>query len=262
MTSTALDLDAIAERLDTAALDARALPGGTTQLTTTEDAYAVQRALVARRVARGERITGFKLGFTSLAKMRQMGVSDLIHGRVTDAMEIADGGRYDASGLIHPRVEPEVAFLLGAPLRPGGDPAAAVAAVAPALEVIDSRYDGFTFSLPEVVADNTSAAGYAVGPWRAPADLANLGVLLELEGRLAQSGSTAAILGHPLRALAAAARLADELPAGTVVLAGAATAAVPLPPGTHVRATVAGLGSVSFSTVKTAAPATDQDVTA
>ncbi|MFJ2770543.1 2-keto-4-pentenoate hydratase [Streptomyces sp. NPDC087300] len=259
MTSTALDLDAIAERLDAAALDARTLPGGTTGLTTTEDAYATQRALVARKMARGERVTGFKLGFTSLAKMRQMGVSDLIHGRITDAMEIADGGRYDVSGLIHPRVEPEVAFLLGATLRPGGDPAAAVAAVAPALEVIDSRYDGFTFSLPEVVADNTSAAGYAVGPWSALADLANLGVLLELEGRLAQSGSTAAILGHPLRALAAAARLAGELPAGTVVLAGAATAAVPLPPGTHVRATVAGLGSVSFTTDK--APA-DKGVTA
>ncbi|MDR3079763.1 MAG: fumarylacetoacetate hydrolase family protein [Streptomyces sp.] len=248
MNSTTLDHVAIAERLDAAALDARTLPGGTTGLSTTEDAYAVQQAVIARKVARGERITGFKLGFTSTAKMRQMGVSDLIHGRITDAMEVADGARYDTSGLIHPRVEPEVAFLLGAVLRPGGDPAAAVAAVAPALEVIDSRYDGFVFSLPEVIADNTSAAGYVVGPWSAPTDLANLGVLLELDGRLAQSGSTAAILGHPLRALAAAARLAGELPPGTVILAGAATAAVPLPPGTHVRAAVAGLGTVSFTT--------------
>ncbi|MET3985266.1 fumarylacetoacetate hydrolase family protein [Streptomyces sp. PvR034] len=256
-----LDVGALAERLDTAALGARTLAGGSTGLATTDEAYAVQRALVARMTARGERITGFKLGFTSLAKMRQMGVSDLIHGRITDRMHIPDGGRYDVSGLIHPRVEPEVAFLLGDALAPGGDPVAAVAAVAPALEVIDSRYDGFAFSLPEVIADNTSAAGYAVGPWTAagelahPGGLANLGVLLEIDGRPAQTGSTAAILGHPLRALAAAARLAGELPAGTVILAGAATAAVPLPPGTHVRATVATLGSVQFSTADGTDPA-------
>ncbi|MFG2616011.1 2-keto-4-pentenoate hydratase [Streptomyces sp. NPDC048507] len=251
---TPVDVTALAERLDGAAREARTLPGGATGLTTTADAYAVQEALVARMTARGERVTGFKLGFTSLAKMRQMGVSDLIHGRITDRMRIEDGGRRDIGGLIHPRVEPEVAFLLGDSLRPGGDPAAAVAAVAPALEVIDSRYDGFVFSLPEVIADNTSAAGYAVGPWTtaddltAPGGLANLGVLLEIDGRAVQTGSTAAILGHPLRVLAAAARLAGTLPAGTVILAGAATAAVPLSPGSHVRATVATLGSVQFST--------------
>ncbi|MFB7538288.1 2-keto-4-pentenoate hydratase [Streptomyces zaomyceticus] len=243
-----MNITALAEALDTAARDGRPLAGGGSGPKDTGEAYAVQEALVARRLARGERLTGFKLGFTSVAKMRQMGVSDLIHGRLTDRMEIPDGGRFDLSRLIHPRVEPEVAFLLGDTLRPGGDPMAAVAAVAPALEVIDSRYDGFRFSLPEVIADNTSAAGYAVGPWSAPGDLGNLGVLLELDGRPAETGSTAAILGHPLRALAAAARLAGVLEAGTVILAGAATAAVPLPPGTHVRATVSGLGTVRFTT--------------
>ncbi|MFE7600602.1 2-keto-4-pentenoate hydratase [Streptomyces sp. NPDC057494] len=243
-----MNVTALAEALDSAAREGRPLAGGGSGLQDTAEAYAVQEALVARRLARGERLTGFKLGFTSVAKMRQMGVSDLIHGRLTDRMEIPDGGRFDVSGLIHPRVEPEVAFLLGDTLRPGADPMTAVAAVAPALEVIDSRYDGFRFSLPEVIADNTSAAGYAVGPWSSPGDLGNRGVLLELDGRLVEAGSTAAILGHPLRALAAAARLAGALEPGTVILAGAATAAVPLPPGTHVRATVAGLGSVRFTT--------------
>ncbi|MFB8404331.1 2-keto-4-pentenoate hydratase [Streptomyces sp. NPDC055912] len=243
-----MNITALAEALDTAAREGRPLAGGGSGPKDTDEAYAVQEALVARRLARGERLTGFKLGFTSRAKMRQMGVSDLIHGRLTDRMAIPDGGRVDTSALIHPRVEPEVAFLLGDTLRPGGDPMAAVAAVAPALEVIDSRYHGFRFSLPEVIADNTSAAGYAVGPWSAPGDLANLGVLLELDGRLTETGSTAAILGSPLRALAAAARLAGALEPGTVILAGAATAAVPLPPGTHVRATVAGLGTVHLTT--------------
>ncbi|MEU5397956.1 fumarylacetoacetate hydrolase family protein [Streptomyces sp. NPDC005963] len=258
-----MTITALAESLDRAALNARPLPGGVTGLEDTTEAYAVQDALIVRRLARGERLTGVKLGFTSLAKMRQMGVADLIHGRLTDRMEIPDGGQYDLSGLIHPRVEPEVAFLLGDTLRPGADPTAAVAAVAPALEVIDSRYDGFRFSLPEVIADNTSAAAYVVGPWSAlrspggPSDLGNLGVLLELDGRPAETGSTAAILGHPLRALAAAVRLCGPLEPGTVILAGAATAAVPLPPGTHVRATVTGLGAVQF-TATTARTATEE----
>ncbi|CAM5558198.1 4-oxalocrotonate decarboxylase [Streptomyces spiroverticillatus] len=245
-------LGEFAAALDEAALTRTTLASGSSGLTGTEDAYAVQEALVARQLERGARLSGFKLGFTSTAKMRQMGVHDLIHGRITDRMRIADGGTFDAGTLIHPRVEPEVAFLLGGPLGPDTvAPLTAVAAVAPALEVIDSRYDGFTFSLPEVIADNTSAAGYVLGPWRKPVELADRGVLLEIDGRLVEAGSTAAILGHPLRALAAAARLAPRgvLDAGTVILAGAATAAAPLPHGVHVRATVSGLGTVGFSTV-------------
>ncbi|MFD5640336.1 fumarylacetoacetate hydrolase family protein [Streptomyces anulatus] len=111
------------------------------------------------------------------------------------------------------------------------------------------------------LADNTSAAAYAVGAWGEPgaaSGLGNLGVLLELDGRPVETGSTAAILGHPLRALAAAARLAGSLEAGTVILAGAATAAVPLLPGAHVRASVTGLGAVQF-TATTAPTITEED---
>ncbi|MCF2529618.1 2-keto-4-pentenoate hydratase [Yinghuangia soli] len=220
------------------------------------DAYAVQRAVVRRRLDRGDRIAGFKLGFTSVAKMRQMGVHDLIHGWLTEGMRVADGGTADTAALLHPRIEPEVAFLLGAPLGAGADnsdPLGAVAGVAPAVEIIDSRYAGFSFTLAEVVADNASSAGFAVGAWRPAAGvvLDNLGVLLEVDGRVAQTGTTAAILGHPLRSLAAAARLAAQagttLPAGSVILAGAATAAVPLLPGHHVRASIEGLGAVEVT---------------
>ncbi|GAA1782690.1 2-keto-4-pentenoate hydratase [Agromyces lapidis] len=220
-------------------------------------AYAAQHALVARRVARGERVTGVKLGFTSRAKAAQMGVDDVIIGTLTDAMRIEDGGAFDPRAAIHPRVEPEVAYLLGVDLVDASDdeldPATAIAAVAPALEVIDSRYRDFRFSLDDVVADNASAAAYAIGPWSSPTaagPLDNRAVRLELGGRLAQAGSTAAILGDPVRALAAARRLAREhgfaLRAGTVLLAGAATAAVPLPADGLVEATIAGLGRVSF----------------
>lgn len=219
-----------------------------------DTAYATQHAVIARRLARGERRTGVKLGFTSRAKAQQMGVDDVIIGTLTDAMRVEDGSAYDRRSAIHPRVEPEVAYLLGTDIAEGmPNPMDAVAAVAPALEIIDSRYRDFRFSLGDVIADNTSAAAYAIGPWT-PYDRAgareNSAVRLEIDGRISATGSTAAILGDPARAVAAAVRLAARhgfaLRAGTVLLAGAATAAVPLPDSGVVEATIAGLGRVSI----------------
>jgi 2-oxo-3-hexenedioate decarboxylase len=124
--------------------------------------------------------------------------------------------------------------------------------MAPALEIIDSRYANFKFNLADVIADNCSSAALVVGPWQSPTiDCGDLAVTLEIDGRTAQSGSTEAILGHPLRALVAAARLVAEaglvLEPGWIVMAGAATAAEPLQPGMRVRALIKGLGSVGFS---------------
>ena len=115
------------------------------------------------------------------------------------------------------------------------------------------RYEAFRFSLADVIADNTSASGFVLGEWQAmPAGgLGALGVLLEIDGRAVQIGSTGGILGDPLRALSEAGRLARltgrELRAGDVVLVGAATAAEPLAPGAHVRGIVQDLGEVSLS---------------
>jgi 2-oxo-3-hexenedioate decarboxylase len=202
------------------------------------DAYEIQEDVVARRLARGERIVGVKLGLTSKAKMQQMGVGEAIWGWLTDAMRIPDGGVVELAERIHPKVEPEVAFLVE-----GG----AIAAVAPAIELIDSRYENFKFTLPEVIADNTSAAGFVVGAWQPVPDGAdNLGVLLEVDGRVAEIGSTAAILGDPRRAFTDAIRLAGKLEDGWIVLAGAATAAVPLKPGASVRVTVEKIGTAAL----------------
>ena len=221
-----------------------------------EDAYAVQHGLLARRLARGERIAGTKLGMTSFAKRAQMGIGEVIVGQLTDAMRIADGGTCDLTGLIHPRVEPELAFRLERSVNlddPNLDILACVDAVAPALEIIDSRYANFRFSLNDVVADNTSAAAFVVGSWTplAPAagGVGGLAVTLRIDGRIVESGTTAEILGHPFDALRALVPLAREhgfpLTGGQVILAGAATAAAPLLPGA-VDAHVAGLGAVSF----------------
>jgi 2-oxo-3-hexenedioate decarboxylase len=257
MTTTAASssLTALAATLDRAQTTATA----TTQLTSTtdltlQDAYAIQHMLVGHRITRGDTVSGVKLGFTSRAKAQQMGVGDVIIGSITAAMQVLDGGDAHPAAYIHPRIEPEVAWLLGRDIDLDHDASTvseAVAAVAPALEIIDSRYRDFRFTLQDVVADNTSAAGYVIGPWQhldTAGDLANRGVILEVNGHVTQTGSTAAILGHPYRALAAARRLAKlhgfTLRAGMVLLAGAATAAVPLSAGAHVQSTVTGLGRV------------------
>ncbi|KAB1913939.1 2-keto-4-pentenoate hydratase [Micromonospora sp. AMSO31t] len=249
------DIAGIAEKLGAAADTATAIPQLAAETGLDVDtAYAVQAALLQRRLDRGERLVGLKMGLTSKAKMAQVGVDEVIWGRLTDAMRVPDGGSVDVAGFIHPRVEPEVAFLLDRLPEPGEPVGAfteAVRAVAPALELIDSRYANFTFSLPDVVADNTSAAAFVVGPWSpVPDGLDNLGVLLEIDGRVAQVGSTAAILGDPRRALDEGIRLAGRhgvrLREGWVFLAGAATAAVPLRPGAHVRAVVEKLGAASL----------------
>ncbi len=228
-------MTSLAAALDDAFRTATELTSGSFEV---GEPYAVQKELVDRRLARGERIAGVKLGLTSKAKMAQMGVDEVIWGWLTDAMRIGDGGVLDLAPRIHAKVEPEVAFLV----RDG-----AIAAIAPAIEVIDSRWRDFRFTLPEVIADNTSAAGFVVGAWQpVPDGVDNLGVLLEVDGRIAEIGSTAAILGDPRRAFADGARLAGGLTDDWIVLAGAATAAVRVAPGSVVRVTVEKIGTASL----------------
>ncbi|MBP2227926.1 2-oxo-3-hexenedioate decarboxylase [Azospirillum agricola] len=248
-------LGELARIADDAARLAHAIPQFTDGMAlTVDDAYAVQALSLARRAARGERRVGMKMGLTSRAKMAQVGVDEMIWGRLTDAMQVEEGGTIRRSAYVHPRVEPELAFLLKAPLAgrvTAAQALAAVEAVAPALEIIDSRYRDFKFALPDVIADNSSSSGFVVGQWRRPdLDVGNLGLALLADGQPVQVGSTAAILGHPVRSLVAAARLVaqwgERLEAGWIVLAGGATAAHPLAPGMAVRADMQGLGSVSF----------------
>ncbi|MDE0927819.1 MAG: fumarylacetoacetate hydrolase family protein [Acidimicrobiales bacterium] len=251
-------MNALALRLDEAQQRATAIEQLAEPLNIAE-AYEVQTALLALRLGRGEALTGVKMGFTSTAKRQQMGVEDLIFGVLTDGMAVRDGGTTDLATYVHPRVEPEVAFRLGKTIS--GQLTAeqardAVDAVAPALEIIDSRYQDFKFSLSDVVADNCSSAGYVIGSWNAdPAAIENtnnLGMVMSFNGRQVQSGSSAAISGDPLQSVIDAARLAgeigQELPAGSILLAGAATAAVPLEPNSEVTLEVQHLGSISFRT--------------
>jgi 2-oxo-3-hexenedioate decarboxylase len=254
-----VDVAKIAKTLDDAARKARAVaqPSDSMKMTL-DEAYEIQRLSIERRLARGEKRNGMKMGFTSRAKMIQMGIDDMIWGRLTDGMVVEDGGPISLKDYVHPRIEPEIAFLLKRPLKwpcTAAEALAAVDGVAPAMEIIDSRYKNFKFSLEDVVADNASSSGFVVGPWQSPeSDLDNLGIILEFNGRPVQIGSSAAILGHPVRSLVSAARLTSEagerLEAGWIVMAGGATAAEALKPGVFVRNSVQGLGSVAFSVTK------------
>jgi 2-oxo-3-hexenedioate decarboxylase len=251
-----IDLDTLAAELDAAASSAMLIDQPTQRHSalTLADAYEIQRRSIDCRRGRGERMIGVKMGFTSRAKMVQMGLSDLIWGRLTDAMMIEEGGTLDAARFIHPRVEPELAILLKRPLSglvSTLEAWQAVGAIAPALEIIDSRYRDFKFTLADVVADNASSSAFAVGAWQAPdVDISNLGMVLSIDGKPVQFGSTAAILGHPIRSLVAAARLAGEagltLEPGWIVMLGGATSAEPISGARRVRLETQGLGCVDF----------------
>src|SRR3546814_1167509 len=178
---------------------------------------------------------GIKMGLTSRVKLAQMGVSEMIWGRLTDGMLLDDGGALDTSRFIHPRAEAEIAFRLGGPLQgkvTALEAFAAIDGVAAAIEIIDSRFRNFKFSLTDVVADNSSSSAFVVGPWNDPAtDVGNLGMSLEFDNTPISIGSSANILGHPMRSLVAAvqvlARYGEGLQAGDLLLSGAPTAAAP-----------------------------------
>ncbi|MBP7413551.1 MAG: 2-oxo-3-hexenedioate decarboxylase [Giesbergeria sp.] len=222
-----------------------------------DDAYAIQNEIRRRKLARGRTIVGLKAGLTSHAKMKQMGVSTPVFGFMTDDYVVADGGECKVSELIHPKVEPEIAFVTKAELRgPGchiGTVLAATDFVMPGIEVIDSRYRDFKFDLKSVVADNTSAARFVVGGQPvsvSDCDLRTVGVVLEKNGIPVAFGAGAAVMGHPAAAIAALANLLAErgesIPAGTLILSGGITEAVAVQAGDNVTLRVQGMGSTSI----------------
>lgn len=217
-------------------------------------AYEIQDETLRRRIARGERLVGVKLGLTSLAKQRTMNIDRPLVAWLTDAMALAPGVPV-GPGLIHPRAEPEIVFVLDKRLEGPGVTAAgaleAVGSVYAGIEVIDSRFADFRFLLPDVVADNASSARFVLGPVAVPVgalDLSLEACLLHVDGEVVDSATGAAVQGHPAQALAFAANTLAErglaLEAGWTVLTGGMTDAVPVPPGTTLAAEFTHLGTV------------------
>lgn len=221
-------------------------------------AYEAQDLALRRRHERGERTVGIKLGLTSKAKQAQMKVDEPSVAWLTDVMELEGGRPIPVCDLIHPRVEPEIVFVLAKPLRgPGVTAASALAAVGSVmagLEIIDSRFAGYGFTLPDGIADNNSSGVFATGSLaRSPdgLDLALEGCLLEIDGAVVDSATGAAVLGHPAEALAFAAnqlgRRGHSLEPGWIVLTGGMTNAVPVEAGSRLAAHFPHLGSVTVS---------------
>jgi 2-oxo-3-hexenedioate decarboxylase len=244
-----------AQMLDEATGNASAIaPLTDTVSLTVEDAYAIQTASVARRYARGDARAGVKATLTSRAAMRHAGSPEIIFGWLTEAMRVAEGGDLSLSSYLRPWVHPSIAFILGHPLRgsvSAAEASSAIAAIAPALEIVDSRYGAAEYSLRDMIADNACAAGFILGGFsKSSTNIDNLGVLLDINGRTVQIGSTAAILGNPIRALLATAcvleRTGGSLEPGDIVLIGGATPAHPLMPGDYVCAETESLGRVTF----------------
>jgi 2-oxo-3-hexenedioate decarboxylase len=189
--------------------------------------------------------------------MKQMGVAMPVFGFITDYGTVMDGGEVKTSELIHPKVEPEIAFVTKAPLRgPGCHIAAVLAAtdfVLPGIEVIDSRYRDFKFDLKSVIADNTSAARYVVGGGiksTSDIDMRTTGVVLEKNGEPVAFGAGAAVLNHPATAIAMLANhlgaRGEEIPAGSLILSGGITEAVAVKAGDAITLRVQGMGSISL----------------
>ena len=223
-----------------------------------EDAYEIQLAALAKQLQGGDRVVGAKLGLTSAAKQQQMGVDQPVYGWLLESGQLDSDGPLDCSELIHPRCEPEIVFLIGEDLEgPGitaGDVLDATNVVCGGIEVIDSRYQKFSFTHTDVIADNTSAARFRLGDTQLAVndvDLPGLGCTFELNGDRLASATGAALLGDPALCVAMLAnhlaRFGRKIEAGWTVLAGAMTDAVAIEPGSRVVANYDVLGSVAVA---------------
>jgi 2-keto-4-pentenoate hydratase len=219
-------------------------------------AYAVQQRLAQARLADGARVIGRKIGLTSAAVQQQLGVERPDFGVLFDDMDVSAQEVVPSDRLLQAKVEAEVAFVLGADLADGPLDAeqvrGAVASAVAALEIVDSRIDGWDITFGDTVADNASSGLFVLGGRRvglAEFEPVEATMRMYLDDELVSQGTGAACLGDPLVALAWLARTARELGeplrAGQVVLSGALGPMVPVSAGARVRAEISGLGSVT-----------------
>jgi 2-keto-4-pentenoate hydratase len=223
-----------------------------------DDAYQVQLLNVRARTAAGARTRGHKVGLSAKAMQQMLGVDEPDYGHLLADMHVKSGEPVDAGRYLQPRVEPEVGFLLGDDLPGEGcteaDALAATEAIAPALELIDSRIENWRIRLPDTIADNASSAGFALGETRLDprsVDLTAIPVRLTRNGELVESGRSDAVLGNPLVCVAWLARTVAtfgvRLRAGHVILPGSCTRAVDLRPGDAFSADFGPLGTVALN---------------
>jgi len=203
---------------------------------TIEDAYKIQEMNTEKELDDGDQFVGWKMGLTSLAKQQSVGVNQPIYGRLLKSMEMSNEELY-LQGLIHPRVEPEFAFLMNKKLAGNHvteqDVWEATEGIMPAIEVIDSRYKDFSFNLVDVVADNASSAQFFLlkqiyAPNKFQWEKAM--VRMKLNGRVVQEGKGSAVLGNPVRSVVELVKMLHSsglsIEPGMIVLTGGITEAI------------------------------------
>ena len=220
-----------------------------------EAAYAVQGLLVEQWLSEGRRLTGRKVGLTSKAVQRQLGVGSPDFGALFADMAVPDGEEIPAGAVLQPRGEAEVALVLDRDLpherHTVADVIRATAFALPAIEVVGSRIRDWDISLADTVADNASAGMYVLGTRPVSlreVDLRMAGMVIERRGEQVSTGVGTACLGHPLHAAVwladTLARLGRPLQAGDTVLTGALGPIVPVWPGDVLEARIDGIGDV------------------
>lgn len=223
---------------------------------TVDEAYAVASLNVAGRIAAGARVVGKKVGLTSRAVQQQLGVDQPDFGVLFDDMEYLSGDEVPMARLIQPKMEAEVAFVIGRDLA-GAVPSwseflSVVEYAVPALEIVDSAIADWKLTLVDTVADNASCGLYVLGNQPVSlgrVELGEIGLRLDRNGCTEAVGSGAACLGHPLRAAYWLARVmgqrGESLHAGEVILSGALGPMLPVTAGDRFTACIGTLGSVS-----------------
>lgn len=245
----------IAVQLDTARRNCSAIaPFSDTQPDLELDlGYRVQHQ---RR--QGRPLAGWKLGLTSHAKQRQVGVETPLYGFLDAADGLNLGQPLPTNTLIAPRAEPEIVFILGedlaGPSVTSADVLTATAAVAAGIEILDSRYQDYRFTAADLAADNVSAGRYLVGPPHSPRglNLDLLGAVLRKNGEVVDTAAGAAVMGHPAAAVAwLARRLHDDgengLHRGQLIFSGGLTAAVPIAAGDTIAVDIGQLGRIALA---------------
>jgi 2-keto-4-pentenoate hydratase len=218
-------------------------------------AYAVQLANTRHGLSHGRRLVGRKIGLTARSVQAQLGVDQPDYGMLFADMALCDGDYVAPDAVLQPKVEAEVAFMMGREvIQADATPAEVIAAVEfvlPAIEVVGSRIEAWNIKLLDTVADNASSGLYVVGhePRRLQGiDLRLCGMVMERDGEEVSTGNGAACLGHPLNAVVWLARKMAEvgqpLRAGDLVMSGALGPMVSARPGDHFEARIDGLGSV------------------
>lgn len=219
-------------------------------------AYAVQQRVNDRRLAAGAVVVGRKIGLTSVAVQKQLGVDQPDLGVLFDDMHFENDAEIPMSRLIQPKIEGEVGFVLGADLVEGPLDAAqvrdAIEYAVAALEICDSRVENWDIRFGDTVADNASSGVYVLGSERRTLDEVepvNVTMTMAVDGTEVSSGNGAACLGDPIEAvvwLAQTARdLGQPLRAGQIILSGALGPMAPVESGQTVTVTVSGLGTVT-----------------